>query len=86
MACSTSFLWRRGLSLALAISNILPIPPLDGGHILFVIIEWARKGKKIPPEKQGLVHMAGLALLIGMVVAVSYNDLQRLIDGASILQ
>ena len=75
-----------GLSLALAISNILPIPPLDGGHILFVIIEWARKGKKIPPEKQGLVHMAGLALLIGMVVAVSYNDLQRLIDGASILQ
>lgn len=75
-----------GLSLALAISNILPIPPLDGGHILFVIIEWARKGKKIPPEKQGLVHMAGLALLIGMVVAVSYSDLQRLIDGSSILQ
>ena len=75
-----------GLSLALAISNILPIPPLDGGHILFVIIEWARKGKKIPPEKQGLVQIAGLALLIGFVVAVSYNDLQRLIDGASILQ
>ena len=75
-----------GLSLALAISNILPIPPLDGGHIVFVVLEWARRGKRIPPEKQGMVHMVGLAGLLTLLVVVSYNDILRIIEGNSLIQ
>ena len=74
-----------GLSLALAISNILPIPPLDGGQIVFVVLEWARRGKRIPPEKQSLVHLIGIMGLIAFLVAVSYNDIMRLVDGNTVL-
>ena len=69
------------LSISLAIFNILPIPALDGGRLLFVIIEIVRRGKKIPAEKERLVHMLGFALLITMVLMVSYNDIARLIRG-----
>ena len=68
------------LSISLAIFNILPIPALDGGRLLFVIIEWMRGGKRIPPEKEGLIHMIGFALLITLVLMVSYNDIGRLIQ------
>ena len=74
------------LSVSLSIFNILPIPALDGGRLLFVIIEWVRGGKRIPPEKEGLVHMIGFALLIAMVLVVSYNDIARLIRGDSFLR
>ncbi len=69
------------LSISLAIFNILPIPALDGGRLLFVIIEIIRRGKKIPAEKERLVHMLGFALLITIVLMVSYNDIARLIRG-----
>ena len=69
------------LSISLAIFNILPIPALDGGRLLFVIIEIIRRGKKIPVEKERLVHMLGFALLITIVLMVSYNDIARLIRG-----
>jgi len=75
-----------GLSLALAISNILPIPPLDGGHIVFVVLEWTRRGKRIPPEKQGMVHMVGMAGLLTLLAVVSYNDILRIIQGNSLIQ
>ena len=69
------------LSISLAIFNILPIPALDGGRLLFVIIEIIRGGKKIPAEKERLVHVLGFALLITLVLVVSYNDIARLIRG-----
>ena len=74
------------LSISLAIFNILPIPALDGGRLLFVIIEWVRRGKRIPPEKEGLVHMIGFAVLIAMVLVISYNDVLRIIRGESFIR
>ncbi len=73
------------LSINLAIINILPFPMLDGGRIVFVVIEWARRGKRISPEKEGLVHMIGLAVIIAGVVAISANDVLRLIEGGTFL-
>ncbi|MDA0262963.1 MAG: site-2 protease family protein [Chloroflexi bacterium] len=73
------------LSINLAILNVLPIPMLDGGRLFFVVLEWARRGKKIPAEKEGMVHLIGFALLIGGILLVSVNDVSRLIDGRSFL-
>ena len=69
------------LSINLAIINILPFPMLDGGRIVFVVIEWVRRGKRISPEKEGLIHLVGLAVIVAGVVAISANDVIRLIQG-----
>ena len=71
------------LSINLAIINILPFPMLDGGRIVFVAIEWVRRGKRVPPEKEGLIHLVGLAVLIAGIVAISANDIMRLIEGGT---
>ena len=70
-------------SINLAILNILPIPMLDGGRLMFVAIEWVRRGKRIPPEKEGLVHLVGFVVLIGFIILISANDVYRLIQGGS---
>lgn len=67
------------LSINLAILNLLPFPMLDGGRIVFVVIEWVRRGKRISPEKEGLVHLIGLVALLGLIAAVSANDIARII-------
>ena len=74
------------LSLNLAIINILPLPMLDGGRIFFILIEIARRGKRISPEKEGLVHMAGFAMLLLFIVVISYFDIARAIEGESLLR
>ncbi len=68
------------ISVNIGIMNLLPIPALDGGRILFVIIEAIRR-KPIPPEKEGLVHMIGLVLLFGLMIFATWNDIMRLISG-----
>ena len=73
------------LSLNLAIVNLLPFPALDGGRLVFVVLEWLRGGKKIDPQKEGLVHLVGLAILLGMMLIISYFDVLRLIAGQPIL-
>ncbi|MBI4757435.1 MAG: RIP metalloprotease RseP [Chloroflexi bacterium] len=73
------------LSVNLGIFNLLPIPALDGGRLVFVILEALRRGKRIAPEKEGLVHLLGLAALFTFLVAVSYFDLLRLFSGQRIL-
>ncbi|RUA20967.1 MAG: hypothetical protein DSY79_08665, partial [Chloroflexi bacterium] len=73
------------LSINLAILNVLPIPMLDGGRIFFVVLEWARQGKKIPAHREGMAHLIGFALLMGGIVLVSINDIGRLIDGRNFL-
>ena len=73
-------------SISLAIFNILPIPALDGGRIAFVVLEWLRRGKRIPPEKEGLVHLVGFMVLIALIVTISYNDVVRIVDGNSLLR
>lgn len=70
-------------SINLAILNILPIPMLDGGKLLFVGIEWVRRGKRVPPDKENLVHMIGFAVLIGLILWISALDIGRLVQGGS---
>src|SRR5205085_4536566 len=72
------------LSINLAIVNVLPLPMLDGGRILFVLIEIVRRGKRIAPEKEALVHLLGFALLISCGVIVSYFDIVRIAQGDSL--
>jgi regulator of sigma E protease len=67
--------------ILMGIFNLLPIPGLDGGHLLFIAIEGVRRGKRISPKKEGFIHLVGFALLLGLVAAVSYNDILRLIEG-----
>ena len=66
------------LSVNLAIVNLLPIPGLDGGRLLFLFIEVVR-GKPIPPEKEGYVHIAGVIALVALMVFVLFKDIVRFI-------
>lgn len=68
------------ISLNLGIMNLLPIPALDGGRILFLIVEAIRR-KPIPPEKEGLVHGIGMVLLLGLFVVLTFHDIVRLVSG-----
>ena len=73
------------LSINLAIINILPLPALDGGRIVFVLLEWVRRGKRISPKKEGLVHLIGFAMLMGLILAITYQDIVRIISGDSLI-
>jgi regulator of sigma E protease len=73
------------ISVGLGILNLLPIPALDGGRLLFVIIEILRGGKRISPEKEGMVHLAGMVILLGLMFLVAFGDVSRLLDGRSML-
>ncbi len=64
------------ISLALGLTNLLPIPALDGGRILFVLIEIVR-GRPIAPEREGMVHLVGMALLLSLMVVVLLNDISN---------
>ena len=61
----------------MGVMNLLPIPALDGGRLLFQIIEVIRR-KPIDPEKEGIVTMIGFALLMALMVFVMFNDITRL--------
>ena len=69
------------LSINLGLINIFPLPALDGGRIAFVLLEKARGGKRIPPRTEGLIHLIGFALLIGVIAAITYNDITRIVSG-----
>lgn len=70
-------IWRLSavLSAALAITNMLPFPALDGGRLLFILIETLR-GRRINPEREGLVHMVGFMLLLGLMFYITVQDLR----------
>lgn len=65
------------LSANLAVVNLFPLPALDGGRIVFVLIEMLR-GKPISPEKEGAVHFIGFVLLMILTVVLIYNDFMRI--------
>ncbi|HEX9037748.1 MAG TPA: site-2 protease family protein [Ktedonobacterales bacterium] len=69
------------LNLSLAIMNLLPIPALDGGRILFVLIEVLRRGKRISPEREGLVNLIGMAAVLLLVAVITFGDISNLIAG-----
>lgn len=68
------------ISLNLGIMNLLPLPALDGGRLVFLAVEGITR-KRIPPEKEGYVHALGLMLLLGLMLFVTYKDIVRLITG-----
>lgn len=69
--------WAAILSVNLGIINLLPLPALDGGRLIFIGIE-AIRGKPIDPQKEGLVHLIGFALLMLLMLVVTWNDINRL--------
>ncbi|QQS39447.1 site-2 protease family protein [Candidatus Woesebacteria bacterium] len=71
------------LSVNLAVLNIFPFPALDGGRFLFIIIE-AISGRRVTPKIEGYIHMAGMALLLTLLVVITFGDIRRLIDAGSV--
>lgn len=69
--------WTIMLSANLGVMNLLPIPALDGGRLVFLAVE-AIRGKAIDPEKEGFVHMVGIILLFALMFFVMFNDIRKL--------
>ncbi|MDE5620544.1 MAG: site-2 protease family protein [Ruminococcus sp.] len=68
------------ITINIGIFNLLPIPGLDGGRLIFCFIELIRR-KPVKPEHEGYVHLAGMLLLFGIMIFATYNDIVRLISG-----
>ena len=68
--------WAAILSINLGIMNLLPLPALDGGRLLFFLFE-AIRGKPIDKQKEGMVHFVGIVLLMLLMLVVTWNDIQR---------
>lgn len=77
------YIWLNMLNFAILLSanlgvlNLVPFPALDGGRLLFFVLE-ALRGKPVPPEKEGLVHMIGMIFLLLLMAFVFYNDLRKI--------
>ena len=72
------------IAINLAVMNLLPLPALDGGRVLFLAVTWVIQTvfrKNPDPKYEGYIHAAGLVLLLGFMVYVMYNDVVRLITG-----
>lgn len=82
---SPLFEFAAFLSINLGIINLFPIPALDGGRIAFVLLEWLRRGKRISPKIEGMMHLIGFALLIAAMLAVTYQDIIRIVGGDSLI-
>lgn len=68
------------ITINIGIFNLLPIPGLDGGRLIFCFIELIRR-RPVKPEHEGYVHLAGMVLLFGIMIFATYNDIVRLITG-----
>jgi len=66
------------ISANLGVMNLLPIPALDGGRILFYLIEILR-GKPMDPDKEGKIHMIGLMILLTLMVLILFNDVKNIL-------
>lgn len=67
------------ITINLGLFNLLPLPALDGGRVLFVVAEIVTR-RKVPPEKEGMVHFIGFAILILLMLFATWNDISRLIS------
>ena len=75
------FLWFMALiAVNLGIVNLLPLPALDGGRLIFIIIEMIRR-KPVPPEKEGMVHLIGMIALLLLIAALTISDIVRCFGG-----
>ncbi len=78
--------WTSFLSINLGVINLLPIPALDGGRIVFVLLEVLRGGKRIPVQRERLAHLIGLLVLVLLMVVVTYWDILRIFEGGSLFR
>lgn len=69
--------WMIMISANLGVMNLLPIPALDGGRLVFLVVEAVRR-KPVPREKEGMVHFVGIVLLMLLMVFVMFNDIRKL--------
>jgi regulator of sigma E protease len=74
------------ISMNLAVLNIMPLPMLDGGRMVFVVIEIARRGRRIAPEREAMVHFIGMVALLTFAVVVTFFDVARIFQGDGILR
>ena len=74
------------LSINLGILNLLPLPMLDGGRVMFLFIEVLRGGRRVRPEREALVHLVGFVLFIALAAIVTYFDITRIANGESIFR
>ena len=72
------------ISFALGIFNLLPLPALDGGRAAFIIAEIVR-GRPVDPEKEAIVHLAGFAALMALIVLVAFHDIVRIVSGQGVM-
>jgi len=70
------------IAFNLGIVNLLPLPALDGGRLIFLIVEAIRR-KPVPAKYEGIVHMIGFALLMVLMVFIAFNDIMKLVGGCS---
>ena len=68
------------ITINVGVFNLLPLPALDGGRLLFLIIEGVTR-KRIPAKYEGIVHFIGLLLLFALMIVVTFSDIRKLITG-----
>jgi len=73
------------ISIAIAITQIIPFPALDGGRVIFIVLEWLRRGKRVSPKTEGIVHSIGFMILIALMVLITYQDVIRWAGGGSLV-
>jgi regulator of sigma E protease len=75
-------IWFIGLlSVAIGITNLLPIPGLDGGRLVFVIVEALRRGKRVEPAQEGIIHLLGIGMLLFIVGLITIREVASLVNG-----
>jgi regulator of sigma E protease len=73
------------ISIAVGVTQIIPFPALDGGRLFFILVEWIRRGKRVPPKVEMLIHNVGFIVLLALMVLITYQDIARWITGGSLL-
>jgi regulator of sigma E protease len=74
------------ISINLGIINLLPLPMLDGGRVFFLLLEVARRGKRVRPEREALVHFIGLVAFIVLALVITFADISRIVSGEPALR
>jgi regulator of sigma E protease len=73
------------ISIAVAITQILPFPALDGGRLLFIFLEMIRRGKRVSIKTEEMIHLIGFFAILAVAVAITYQDIIRIITGESLI-
>ncbi len=73
------------ISINLGLINLFPIPALDGGRVAFVLVEFFRRGKRISPRKEWIIHTVGFMLLITFLLMITFRDITRIAGGGEII-